>query len=138
MNHVWVVTTGEYSDFHICAVFTSEARAEEYTERFKKQADYTGFDLEKWPLDQLEQLKGKHNYHVQLSRNGDVLQVRRSEADYILTECPREYSGLGYNQNVQRGRLFWASVTTGSEESAIKIANEKRVQFIAAGKWDQG
>lgn len=137
MNHVWIVTTGAYSDYGICAVFTSEARAKEYADRFAERADYTGFDIVKWPINQLDQLKGKHSYHVQMSRNGDVLQVRRDEVDYRLDGEVNRYSGIGYNKNIQRGRLFWASVTATSEEAAIKITNEKRAQFIAAGKWDQ-
>lgn len=51
--HVWIVTTGEYSDFHICAVFSSEARAKEYAKRFESKADYTGFFIDKWPVNPL-------------------------------------------------------------------------------------
>lgn len=137
MRHVWIVTTGVYSDYGICAIFSTEAKAEEYTERFKERADHTGFDIVRWPLDQLDQLKGKYSYHVQMSRNGDVLQVTRDDVDYRLDGEINRYSGIWYNKNLRPGRLFWASVTTDSEEAAIKITNEKRVQFIAANKWNE-
>jgi hypothetical protein len=46
--NVYVVTEGEYSDYHICGVFSSEGKAKEFTGN-KPEA----YSIEPWALDAL-------------------------------------------------------------------------------------
>ena len=55
---VWLVTAGEYSDFHIVAAFTTEALAEEYASHTKGSYGRGTADVEEWDLnDALPELK---------------------------------------------------------------------------------
>lgn len=53
MNKVYIVTEGDYSDYHIEACFTTKQKAEEYIENSKKVEDSNWYrpGLEVWDLD---------------------------------------------------------------------------------------
>lgn len=54
MARVYIVTEGEYSDYHIEACFTTKKQAERYIKNSMAVGDffsYTGKDIEEWELD---------------------------------------------------------------------------------------
>lgn len=52
MSKVYVVTDGEYSDYHIEACFSTEKKAQEYIRNAKKvNGNYYYPDIEEWELD---------------------------------------------------------------------------------------
>lgn len=52
MSKIYVVTDGEYSDYHIEACFSTKKKAQQYIKNAKKvQGKYYDPDIEEWDLD---------------------------------------------------------------------------------------
>lgn len=49
MNKVYIVTSGEYSDYHICAIFASRDKAEAYI-KAKNDAERTEYEHDEWDV----------------------------------------------------------------------------------------
>ena len=119
MSKIYICTQGEYSDYHIKAVFSSEKLAKEYQEKFSDS--YTELiSIEEYEVDEYKNLTAK--MCVEMHEDGTVGSVYK-DPDYKP----------GY-QWIWDSRLTWV-VETDSKERAIKVTNEKRVQIIAAGLW---
>lgn len=132
---VWVVEEGEYSDYHVVGVFTSEANA-------NRIASLTGGDVAEWPLDPniAELNQGLQIYSVQMHKDGSVDHSKKQEIDsygmattgvvniWERSKAPA-FQGKGVDD------VLVARVWAKDEQHAIKIANEYRAQFIASGKW---
>lgn len=54
MSKVYIVTEGDYSDYHIEACFTTKEQAEEYIKNSKKVEDSSWYkpSIEEWDLDE--------------------------------------------------------------------------------------
>ena len=46
MSDVYVVTEGEYEDYHIVAIFSTLEKAEAFTDRFNSEYDIESFELD--------------------------------------------------------------------------------------------
>lgn len=51
MSKIYVVTEGEYSDYHIEACFSTKEKAQEYIKNAKKVNESYYYDIEEWELD---------------------------------------------------------------------------------------
>jgi len=119
---IYVVTQGEYSDYHIKGVYESKELAEEIYG--------VGCDIEEWTLntDINEHRQGLKRFGVFMGKDGNDTRILnywihdRSPRDVI-----REYNKIGLRATFE----MWAR----DESHAIKIANERRVQLIANGQW---
>lgn len=129
MTTIYVVTSGEYSDYSICAVFSTKELAEEYVAfgTQHKQFGYTGADIEEWELDQgSEQVRaGVSCYQVYFTDilSGDIGFLN----DWGVTEEPLREQVIDRPDGT---RSYVAWVLANDEESACKIANEHRVRAI--------
>jgi hypothetical protein len=132
MKKVFIVTSGEYSDYNIEAVFSSKELANKYIDEKKKQrnynADYDNYQIEEYTVNFDDFVKNKiiHGYNfytVNMNKQGDVIKVIRTT----------EYADCNYifynNDTLLAYR--WAK----SEKGAIKATNELRAQLIAFNKF---
>lgn len=139
---IYIVAHGAYSDYRVVAVFDTKEMAEEY--RAWHKLDW----LEEFPLNPtLPQMRSGYNlYRVTMWRNGDtragngdthagaepVHEPAGSEDKTNLTfQC---VSGTCDGTETKTWYLL-GDVLARDEQHAVKIANEKRTQLIAEGKW---
>ncbi len=110
---IYVLTKGEYSDYHILTATTDRALAETISEKFSAEIEeYENAELMLRPI-----------WFLRFEKNGDVC------------ECRLDASGYGYEQ----AGLCWFDITGGvmvhvvadSKEQAIKAGAERRAKFLA-------
>lgn len=131
---IYIVTSGEYSDHGINAVFTDKSLATEYAR--VKQAT-----IEEWEADQPSPFPiGRTPYYVMMDIEGrsDV-----GQCDTYRIENPYVY----YFENIDRYDQFddgnppkgWRQFYMWAKDPqhAVKIANERRLTMIAEGKFDK-
>jgi hypothetical protein len=115
---VYVITKGDYSDYHICAVATDSDKAEKLAEAFGDRfgkAFVEEYDTE----EHAELLDGKKAYAIVFDKCGNVIQLKIDDPD--TTPCIRElYDGSVLVE------LFAKGI-----DAAIKIAAERRAQWLA-------
>lgn len=121
MAKVYVITSGEYSDYHICAVTLNQERAEKL-KKFYDKVDYTGAFVEEFETDEgLEKIEsGYMPYRVLFTRGGDVYSVAY---EYSLERSDRVWEAFNGGVCV----TVWAK----DDQSAIKIAAERRAKYLA-------
>lgn len=109
---IYVVTRGDYSDYHIITATTDFERADEIAKKFKGEIEI--YDDSKMYL--------KNIYFVSFDPSGDV--------DYC--ELENEYS-YPYKENIsyRRDQSISMKVEADDTQSAIKIVAEKRAKFLA-------
>lgn len=119
MAKVYLVTHGEYSDYKVLAIFSTEAKAQAFIDRFCG-------DIEEWEVDEADPLlNSKHDlYYIRMAADGRVMQVGRMEDEF-------RQDGLHPSQwgDSLAGHL-WAK----NEEHAIKQANDYRAAMLADGR----
>ena len=121
MAKAYVITSGCYSDYHICAVTLDKHKAETLKTVYEK-IEYDEVNIEEYELDaHYDRLEsGCKMYLVQFDCEGNIHQVcgDRSPDDEGIYET---WGGHYINAFV------WAK----DEESAVKIAAEKRAKYLA-------
>jgi len=136
---VYLVTQGEYSDRHVLAVFSTEEKAqkfiemcnEKYDSARKNAEDYyltncwiwaVNSKIESFELDALADgpRQGLFSYEVWMDMNGDVREVELK-------------LGTPSNRHEIHNDTMTLWVQARDEQHAVKIANERRAQWIALG-----
>lgn len=120
---VYVITEGSYSDYHIIAVSTDKDKAEKLAEMF-------GADVEEWETDTARDrrvIEGFRRYRVCFNREGDVYWT----ADYTENEDVAEGVAIYSANRAVRDKAVEVVVWAKNKEAAIKIAAEKRAQYLA-------
>jgi hypothetical protein len=127
MATAYVVTTGEYSDYRVVAVFTTRESAEKYVGLWPdRYADCNDPRIEEYLLDEVPGLPpGKVLYRVLFDRDGNSVAKHEPPTEYMSGVRP-------YGDGKTMVTYCWAR----DSEHAVKIANERRVQTIAAGEWE--
>lgn len=130
----YIVMAGEYSDRHVCGVYTTQENAD-YAARL-----FNGW-VEEFEPDALPgHPKGTIGFVVFMAKDG------AAEARPISAELVDHYAGKddfdrkyrrdddGVLHATQQIRAYlWAR----DEQHAVKIVNEKRAQIIAANEWPE-
>jgi hypothetical protein len=124
MNTVYVVTSGNYSEYHIDEIFSSHEEALEYIKMFPY------CEISCWEISSINDVKQKlRDKHItpyiiiEMDWDGNVLSYERCD-DYMDEIDTSSY----YN-----GGIFIKSFVTTvrmyieDKEKAIKIANERRI-----------
>jgi len=117
---VYVVTSGEYSDYSIEAVFSTKEKAEAY----KADMEWVGSekaDIEEWEVDTLRERRA---LEVGMTREGETYMVRK-------TLLPRGHEIIFNGKET----LLLNVVATEEEERAVKVTNELRTRLIALSAW---
>ena len=129
MASVYLVTAGEYSDYHIIGAFSTEELAEKWIERYDESAG-----IEEYEVDELQPtLRPEYApYHVEiLMETADVVKVEKKEDSYAGTDVETSSWLIGKHNQFKRLTVeCWAK----SEEHAAKIAMEQRSIRLANEK----
>lgn len=144
MTTVYLVSSGSYSDYGVGPVFSTEALAQEYIDKWVKVGN-NEYGIEERELDPEHELniplqKGWFYFHVQMFKNGDSTAEKTTpygeyrENENERTTLNNHYiAGKGYTNEVSLSGGVWAP----DENGAAKIVNERRTQLIASGEWDK-
>lgn len=119
---VYVITKGEYSDYHICAVALELEHAKKLMELFTDRCDEARievFDTDA-PVDLLS---GKKPYAVIFCENGEVRKIDTCDPEWIVGD-EQIWTFLGRKD-------LCIHVAADDPAAAIKIAAEKRAKYLA-------
>lgn len=118
---LFVVTSGEYSDFKISGIYSSKEKAE-----WARKLFATENQIEEWELDSIPiHPSGMILFKVRMDKNGTVRDC------YIVDASDKWNQWFPAAEVMAVDFIVWAR----DIEHAIKIANEKRTQLIASGEW---
>lgn len=121
---VYVITAGDYSDYHICAVASNAERAELLRKYYC--CDGEEADVEIYDTDDAPQIVGTPTriYHVCISPSGQVTMGKKEEY---------HFGDARYNTRYQLGPslAFEMWLPAVDEEHAKKIACDTRAVALA-------
>ena len=137
---VYAIRTGEYSDTSWGPVFSTIEKAIEYRDRYAEDRKYRGCEIEVHSIDEEKDDKEYPNYLIVFDKDGNVIShTVEGHAFYdpllerISVQVPpkdnRWYflDGAGVRD---RATLVIRSVCAPNLQRAIKIASDKRAQFL--------
>ena len=124
MEKVFVVTSGEYSDYSIDAIFSEKEKAEIFIEATNNDRRWNFPIIEEWDLDKINVNKGEKLYFVRMKKDGTVLECYLDSSTYSLVEA-----GFDTLHNM------FSYQFAKDEQHAIKIANERRAKLIIENKF---
>lgn len=128
MKTIYLVSEGYYSDYHILAVYSTRPKADRFKEAYDarcRNSDET--EIEEFSLDTPQ--KEWHHCLVRMLRDGKV--------DALFHDIDGSPAGglVSFSNERNSEDFFLYEVSTSNEVRAVKVANEKRAQIIAAGAW---
>lgn len=140
MKKIFAVTSGCYSDYHVCALFSSREKAEAFKSAVP---DYDYNDIEEYELDPPTAdllRRGYSVWNVHMLKDGTTERADRTDnSSYNVGEAGTHRIWERTKARAYRGKgipdILTAMVWAKTQEQAIKIVNEKRTQMIATGEW---
>lgn len=129
---VYVVTAGEYSDYHIVGVATTKEMAEVIKGRYNDHNGYDGAYVEEFETDNYTPLRTNRMWIVHKTFNVSSREwnVSVSECDYYDETVGKVYVNEDWIVN-GKARMLYVYLYAVNEESAIKIASEKFAEYQA-------
>lgn len=131
MSRVFVVTSGEYSDYSIEGVFSTVSLANEFISMIegngRNYLRIENFDLDK-PLTQLK--RGLHSYVVLMDKDGTVQRVYKATVPSARTPFYTLRPLIGDEKYIL-DCYVWAR----SDEHAVKQTNDCRARIVAEDVW---
>ena len=124
MNKVYIVTAGEYSDYHIVGATLDRAKAELARQAYER--GYARFQpesvsIEEYDLDAFDTIREKDNiYHVNFSPD--------SGPEIFEPMCD---DSLSFNKCHVFINELEVEVAAKDESHALKIAQDLRAQYLA-------
>lgn len=134
-KEIYLVSSGSYSDYRIDAVFSTEELAQKYIDNIGAAVHYGGLGIEAYDLDPCEkQIKEgliPFSVKMDLDGNADYPSYKQTyKADYVGFKIGDIFK-IYKDGNIDMISKCFAK----DEQHAIKIANERRVQYIASNTW---
>ena len=123
---IYVVTKGGYSEYHIVTATTDREKAEKLAKKFSD--DCEDAEVEEYEDSDVYLRK---LWYVRFNENGEVEKIKlESDAFYYTSD---KVNCVCYNTCGCYGIIYetWVYVFADTEEEAIKIASEKRAEFLA-------
>lgn len=132
MKKIYVVTSGQYSDYGIDAIFDTKEIAEKYIASFCK-VGWEEMEIEEWDLNPHEaNIKvGGKAYTVTMDKQGNALEVEWADSSFGFRNV--EY-GVMFTRDKEIMNCFCFAK---DDRHAVKIANERRVQYLATDSWGE-
>lgn len=119
---IYVVTQGDYSDYHIVSATTDHELAKKIAAKFDD--GYEDCRIEEYGD---AEIMIRPAWVIYFDKTGNVETT-------LECDCAYDYSNIGkvYENNTYWGQpRIWVYVSADSLESAIKIAAEKRAKYLA-------
>lgn len=126
MSTLYVVTSGEYSDYGIEAIFSTRELAQSYIDATTSGDRWSQPGIEEWELDPgADDLRaGRKLWFVRMDRDGNVPEVRPDRGG--------SSDSHGFDAIGNMICTVWAA----DQEHAVKIVGERRARFLAeGGQW---
>lgn len=122
---IYVVMKGIYSDRHVVTATVDPDKAKKIAEKFSDDWD------DAW-IDEFEDgdVMLKNLWYVRFNFKGEVETVEL-ETDEHYYNKPDEVNRVHWNNYKYKLHDTWVYVFADDEEHAIKIATEKRAEFLA-------
>lgn len=128
---IYGVSSGEYSDYRILAMFDCRDKAQKYINRWGSR-DYDDMNIEEYELNpSIDEINSNLDfYSVSMNYEGVVNNIRNDG-------IPREsVSRVSYCRDHRtKNKFLLVDCFAKDEKHAIKITNEKRTLGIAMNKW---
>jgi hypothetical protein len=120
---VFVVTDGDYSDYHIVGIFSSQTLANEHVKIY-------GGDVNAWRVDDdtiYNGHKGLAEFYVEMNEDG---ATETDGWDLSFPDEDKKYPDIDFSKN-----KLSCFVLARNREHANKIVNEIRTQLLAQNEW---
>lgn len=149
MSSVFVVTSGEYSNYRIEEVFSTKDLAEAFIAEI---GQHDGPQIEEYELD--KPLSSFWVTFVEMSEDGNTVSTYDGGPSiYTRRRTVDDEESVSFGDEAKYGtdpnrpgfnhcnigttgrRLLCVLLFTKDHERAIKVANERRAAIIAAGAW---
>lgn len=125
---VYILTKGEYSNYHIVAVFSTKEKAEEckilFTDEYTDRIEIEEYEIDKIP----ECPEGLLPFDVKM-----YIDTGEAEAHRKSLDCLEEKYEL--REDTKRKKYIYWSGFAKDEQHAIKIVSEKRSQQVVNKEW---
>lgn len=139
MKKVYIITDGDYSDYHIVAVFDDKKLANKFIKKFYI-GNYYEPRIEEHELNPLQELskKGCNAYFINISQDGERLDFVSPEYASVsdfnrYNEPPKLYYPIvDYNEN---HKMFYMTIWAKDKAHAKKIAIDKRREAAVKLGW---
>jgi len=118
---IYVITSGEYSDYHICAVATTESRAEELRKMYSNnyfQAEIEAYD-ENVPSNSYDPVSAQY-WEFLFDEKGNKQYVRQY---WDASNLPLKIYGTS--------QIRISNIIADNESRAFKIACDERAKYLA-------
>jgi hypothetical protein len=123
---LYLVSNGEYSDYHFCGIYTTKELAKEAIKYYGSIRDIEEIETDVFP----EHPKGYYRFDIEMTENGDVIISKYADCSNIDVDQSIYFYVLADNLRLK----CWAK----DEKHAIKITNEIRAQLIANNNYKKG
>ena len=122
MNTIYLVTSGEYSDYSIDGVFSTKNKAERYIKTAQASRLYhDDYRIEKWVLDRALREKSYKEWHCSIMlETGEMSDVKFNE-EFGIPASSTSYTDI---------RAF--SYSCKSKSHCLKLAVEARQKWMRA------
>lgn len=128
LKKVYLVTTGDYSDYRVVSVCSNKEQAEALSKH-----PPINRDIEDFLIDQYRESvsAGRVLYFIEMLRSGDTIKcVIKDGSGFDFPDV----GGIWVNDIVKYQKGITGCFFGKDEQHAIKVANEFRLRMIAEGK----
>ena len=129
---IYLVSQGDYSDYHIVGAFSTHKKAKAFVDRFTVDREYDAYfknyRIASYDIDALEPAARKDMIwvHLVMGRDGRTWNV--TTGPDVPNKPMRE---------LYRNDRLMVTVEAKDVAHAVKIANEIRTRMIARGEWPE-
>ena len=124
---VWIIEQGEYSDYRVVGIFSTEENAKKYMDKIKKNVHgYDDPSIDERELDpSIEDINaGRSQYYIRFDQEGNITNIELSDD---IQECREAHYGGNDRFPATHLYILWAE----DEAHAIKIASDRFYQYLA-------
>lgn len=118
---IYVVTQGEYSDYHIITATTDKNVAEQIAQKFRGNDSWNETYVEEY---EDAKMMLKPLFFIRFDKQGNVMECSAESSAYPYQP---EYATIKHDVN----KNAFTYVVADTMEGAIKIAAERRAKFLA-------
>lgn len=138
MDKIYIVTSGEYSDYGIRAIFSTREMADKFKEL---KGNISNIQVEVFPVDKFEDTTRKNlaPWEIWIRKNGEIHPLYGDNPKHVeeFEEGIKFFKPeIYYVKELQEGFLA-VKCLASDEQHACKIAKEKWAVFIALGMWEE-